>query len=113
MFDRDKWELENQDLLKSWYDRGRGATRKIICGGCGRIFYTQSEKKMYCRPYRCGNIANNRRQKEKRIQARSNLTCEYCGGIYNAKRKDSRYCCNACRQKAYRNRVKTVVEGTE
>lgn len=66
MFDRDKWELENQDLLKSWYDRGRGATRKIICGG-----------------------------------------------IYDAKRKDSRYCSNACRQKAYRNRVKTAVEGTE
>ena len=39
------WEQNNQDYLKESYEKtgftaGGYAIRKIICGGCGRVFYT-------------------------------------------------------------------------
>ena len=42
------WEQNNQDYLKESYEKtgftaGGYAVRKLICGGCGRIFYTTIE----------------------------------------------------------------------
>ena len=48
------WEYENQETLKQWYEekisgaRPYSAVRRIICKGCGRIFYTQISTKKYC-----------------------------------------------------------------
>ena len=62
------WEQNHQDYLKTSYE-GTGftaagyAVRKLICGGCGRVFYTTSYTKKYCHSYWCGNQANNRRQR--------------------------------------------------
>ena len=48
------WEYENQETLKQWYEeklagiRPYSAVRKIICKGCGRVFYTQISIKKYC-----------------------------------------------------------------
>ena len=44
------WEQNNQDYLKESYEKtdftaGGYAIRKIICGGCGRVFYTTSGSK--------------------------------------------------------------------
>ena len=44
------WEQNNQDYLKESYEKtgftaGGYAVRKLICGGCGRIFYTTIETK--------------------------------------------------------------------
>ena len=41
----EKWEQNNQDYLKESYEEtgftaGGYAVRKLICGGCGRVFYT-------------------------------------------------------------------------
>ena len=41
----EKWEHNNQDYLKESYEEtgftaGGYAVRKLICGGCGRVFYT-------------------------------------------------------------------------
>lgn len=45
------WEYENQEMLKQWYEEKISgvepdlAVRKIICKGCGRVFYTQIASK--------------------------------------------------------------------
>ena len=63
----EEWEQNNQDYLKESYEKtgftiGGYAIRKLICGGCGRVFYTTIYTKKYCHSYWCGNQANNRRQ---------------------------------------------------
>lgn len=104
------WEQNHQDYLKTSYE-GTGftaagyAVRKLICGGCGRVFYTTSYTKKYCHSYWCGNQANNRRQREYRQMCRQDLVCQCCGEKFTPKRAGARYCSNACRQKDYRKRV--------
>ena len=49
----EKWEQNNQDYLKESYEEtgftaGGYAVRKLICGGCGRVFYTTIYTKKYC-----------------------------------------------------------------
>ena len=106
----EKWEQNNQDYLKESYEEtgftaGGYAIRKLICGGCGRVFYTTIYTKKYCHSYWCGNQANNRRQREYRQIHRQDLVCQCCGEKFTPKRADARYCSNACRQKDYRKRV--------
>ena len=106
----EKWEQNNQDYLKESYEEtgftaGGYAVRKLICGGCGRVFYTTIYTKKYCHSYWCGNQANNRRQREYRQMRRQDLVCQCCGEKFTPKRADARYCSNACRQKDYRKRV--------
>ena len=106
----EKWEQNNQDYLKESYEEtgftaGGYAVRKLICGGCGRVFYTTIYTKKYCHSYWCGNQANNRRQREYRQMRRQDLVCQCCGEKFTPKRADARYCSNACRQKVYRKRV--------
>ena len=72
----EKWEQNNQDYLKESYEEtgftaGGYAVRKLICGGCGRVFYTTIYTKKYCHSYWCGNQANNRRQREYRHMRRA------------------------------------------
>ena len=106
----EEWEQNNQDYLKESYEEtgftaGGYAVRKLICGGCGRVFYTTIYTKKYCHSYWCGNQANNRRQRECRQMRRQDLVCQCCGEKFTPKRADARYCSNACRQKVYRKRV--------
>ena len=104
----EKWEQNNQDYLKESYEEtgfttGGYAIRKLICGGCGRVFYTTIYTKKYCHSYWCGNQANNRRQREYRQMRRQDLVCQCCGEKFTPKRADARYCSNACRQKSIEN----------
>ena len=106
----EEWEQNNQDYLKESYEEtgftaGGYAVHKLICGGCGRVFYTTIYTKKYCHSYWCGNQANNRRQREYRQMRRQDLVCQCCGEKFTPKRADARYCSNACRQKDYRKRV--------
>ena len=106
----EKWEQNNQDYLKESYEEtgftaGGYAVRKLICGGCGRVFYTTIYTKKYCHSYWCGNQANNRRQREYRQMRRQDLVCQCCGEKFTPKRAGARYCSNSCRQKVYRKRV--------
>jgi len=106
----EEWEQKNQDYLKESYEEtgfttGGYAIRKLICGGCGRVFYTTIYTKKYCHSYWCGNQANNRRQREYRQMRRQDLVCQCCGEKFTPKRAGARYCSNACRQKDYRKRV--------
>ena len=102
----EEWEQNNQDYLKKSYEEtgfttAGYAVRRIICGGCGRVFYTTIYTKKYCHSYWCGNQANNRRQREYRQMRRQDLVCQCCGEKFTPKRADARYCSNACRQKDY------------
>ena len=106
----EEWEQNNQDYLKESYEEtgftaGGYAVHKLICGGCGRVFYTTIYTKKYCHSYWCGNQANNRRQREYRQMRRQDLVCQCCGEKFTPKRTGARYCSNACRQKDYRKRV--------
>ena len=106
----EEWEQNNQDYLKESYEKtgftaGGYAIRKIICSGCGRVFYTTSGSKKYCHSYWCGNRANSRRQREYRQMHCQDLVCQCCGEKFTPKRAGARYCSNACRQKDYRKRV--------
>ena len=52
----EEWEQNNQDYLKESYEEtgfttGGYAIRKLICGGCGRVFYTTIYTKKYCHSY--------------------------------------------------------------
>ena len=106
----EEWEQNNQDYLKESYEEtgftaGGYAVRKLICGGCGRVFYTTIYTKKYCHSYWCGNQANNRRQREYRQMRRQDLVCQCCGEKFTPKRAGAHYCSNTCRQKDYRTRV--------
>ena len=76
--------------------------RKIICPGCGRMFFTQEHSRKYCQGEACARLHRRKLRK----QARTNLTCACCGKQFDANRKDAKYCSNACRQRAYRESTK-------
>ncbi len=72
-----EWEYRNQETLKQWYDKqqGRGGVRKIICFGCGNVFYTQIESKKYCWNGTCGRLGNYKLQRQHRLEQRKDLVC--------------------------------------
>ena len=108
------WEKEHQDFLKGLYrEQLTGAVfvrpvRRIISGGCGCVFYTQVHSKKCC-SWQCMRPAQMNRGKRIRLERRQNTVCECCGKEFTPARYGAKYCSNACRQKAYRNRNVTNV----
>ena len=106
-----QWEYENQDYLKGLYEKKLSgeapnlAIRKIYCKGCGRVFYTQIETKKYCLYSLCGNHGYQKELKWRRAQERKDRICKTCGNTFTPTRSDAKFCCKACRQKAYREKV--------
>lgn len=78
--------------------------RQIVCGGCGRLFYTRVHSKKYCNDS-CAKQGFWRHKRERRLEKRRDTVCKTCGGVFTPKRADAAYCCNACRQKAYRQSI--------
>ena len=76
--------------------------RKIICPGCGRMFFTQEHNRKYCQGEACARL----HRRKLRQQARTDMTCACCGKTFTANRKDAKFCSNACRQSAYRESAK-------
>ena len=82
------WEYENQETLKQWYEeklagiRPYSAVRKIICKGCGRVFYTQISTKKYCYYHLCGNRGYQKDLKQRRLEKRQNRVCKGCGKTF-------------------------------
>lgn len=107
----DEWERQNQASLKEQYEQQKPyehytwEVRKIICGGCGKAFYTRIHSKKYCNNATCGRIGNYRHQRQRRLEARQDRICAGCGKTFTPKRADAKYCSNACRQRAYRESV--------
>lgn len=113
MWNSSLWEQENQEKIKAdYFERLRNGTsdtyvypiRRIICGGCGKVFYTYIRSKKYCNE-RCCNLGFWKHKREERLEKRKDMICKTCGKIFTPKRSDAVYCCNACRQKAYRQSV--------
>ena len=104
--------MENEELEPEWQKvleeafcrqiaglvRYARPIRKIVCPGCGRVFYTQQHSRKYCQGEACARLY----RRKLREQARTDLVCACCGKVFHADRKDAKYCSNACRQKAYR-----------
>jgi hypothetical protein len=53
---------------------------------------------------KCAHDAELEERRELRRQARADRPCQGCGRLFTGSRSDSRYCSNACRQRAYRQR---------
>ena len=108
------WEYQHQDVLKNGYERkmaGRpygknDPVHKIICEGCGCVFYTRIWSKKYCYYKKCGNIGYCKQLKQRRLAEPPRIQiCRGCGKAFSPKRSDALYCSNACRQRAYRQSV--------
>ena len=109
-------EMKNQELTPAYqqdlarmYDqqccglkRYVYPVRKVICPGCGKMFFTQEHNRKYCRGEACARL----HRKKLRQQERTNLICTCCGKQFDANRRDAKFCSNACRQKAYRESAK-------
>ena len=107
------WEQENQEKLRDdyFYRCAHGIQnnyvypiRRIICEGCGNIFYTMVPVKKYCNE-RCCYLGFWKHKREKRLAMRKDTVCKTCGNTFTPKRSNAVYCSNACRQKAYRQSV--------
>ena len=113
MWNSSLWEQENQEKIKAeYFERLRAGTsdtyvypiRRIICGGCGKVFYTYVRNKKYCNE-RCCSLGFWKHKREERLEKRKDMICKTCGNTFTPKRSDAVYCSNACRQKAYSQSV--------
>ena len=113
------WEYQNQDIMKKNYDRQLSGQykpvtpiRKIICEGCGCVFYTRIWSKKYCYYKKCGNIGYRKQLRQRRLtEPLRTQVCKMCGKVFTPKRSDALYCSNACRQRAYRQGVTDKTSG--
>ena len=113
------WEYQNQDIMKKNYDRQLSGQykpvtpiRKIICAGCGCVFYTRIWSKKYCFYKKCGNIGYRKQLRHRRLaEPPRTQVCKECGNTFTPKRSDALYCSNACRQRAYRQSVTDKTSG--
>ena len=112
----DEWEYRNQDGLKRLYDetlagkRPKSKIRKFKCPWCGRDFYTLVDSKKYCLWWTCGKRYTQAKKRLNRLWDRADRKCQTCGKTFTPDRSDAVYCCNACRQKAYRQRASATEE---
>ena len=113
MWSNSVWEQEHQkelrdsfqyELLNGGPENFVSPVRRIICGGCGNIFYTRVPIKKYCND-KCAKRGIWRHKRERRLEKRKDKVCKTCGCTFTPKRSDAAYCSNACRQKAYRQSV--------
>jgi hypothetical protein len=93
---------EKQGKWSTYYWESR--RKPIPCeGACGALvstwgYWPPSSPYLTCST-RCGGLARNTRRRRARP-----VECAGCGETFEQTRSDTRYCSNACRQKAYRRR---------
>ena len=113
MWNNSLWEQEHQEKLKKDYlyelihsDEWEFASpvRRIICEGCGNVFYTRVKVKKYCNE-NCAKKGFWKHKRQRSLEKRKDVICKTCGKTFTPKRSDGIYCNNACRQKAYRQGV--------
>ena len=72
----------------------------IVCYTCDRQVFHYKEDR---RPLRCAYCVGDQIRRNRRKIA-TVINCDCCGKQFLPKRKDTRFCSSACRQKAYRRR---------
>ena len=81
-----------------------------LCPGCDRELYVSIQglgrhaQQRHCSK-RCVAVAANKRRKQQRIDQRTRA-CAACGETFQGTRRGAQYCSSACRQRAYRRRVR-------
>lgn len=111
-----EWERQYQYLLKKQYEEAQEkgvftGVYKIYCAGCREEFYTTVPTKKYCNYRTCGMKVYKLRQRVRRWKERRDTVCLECGKLFTPSRSDAKYCCSACRQKAYRSRKASSQSG--
>lgn len=106
---RESWaeyEDKHQDILKDVFDGKRWGycVWKRLCPQCGKEFYTMSYFRKYCQLSCCRNQAKQDRTEKKKREHYSEHICSVCSAYFISKRTDAKFCSNACRQRAYRNK---------
>jgi len=82
--------------------------REQNCEHCARPVFTPSRwklKRAICSP-KCRGALDTARAKELRTLRRSERQCPQCGRRFTPKRTDGRFCSGACKQAAYRLRMR-------
>lgn len=106
--DQEAKEKEHQAYLKEIYDTRNSPeypVYKKTCPVCGTVFYTYNKRRVYDDYYKCSRYQHRENAKFKRLLNRR-TKCEECGGVFTPDRAGAKYCCAACKQKAYRTRKK-------
>ena len=91
-------------LIRFWVNGTHGTqAREHACQACGRpvvLRWGSRRLYVYCSE-RCAQAIHRSRR---RRQGPQETRCATCAGAFVPARADARYCCAACRQKAYRQR---------
>ena len=93
-------------LEDSPYPLGEGLLEETSCAQCDRLIWLDAD--FVWRPFcceRCRWTAANERSRERRSAARV-ASCAECGVQMKGFRRDTLYCTDKCRQRAYRERQK-------
>jgi uncharacterized OB-fold protein len=100
-------------------DDSRNREAAEPCKKCGSVYASWPEYVIYmvlsgrfaglC--HDCADDAELQRRRDRRRQARADRTCErkQCGVIFTPGRADGKFCSNACRQRAYRERYRNEI----
>jgi hypothetical protein len=80
----------------------RGGWHSHDCRRCGRRFHVRPRWRGYCTAT-CADRARSARWRERHLSGPPARSCP-CGKPLTGSRSDARYCSNACRQRAYRQR---------
>ena len=93
-----------QDWLEREYNAGEDWVFRRQCPVCGTVFYTTNPSRIYDDYYKCSRRIHRETAKFKRKLKRVAVICQQCGERFKPDRAGAEYCCDACRQKAYRER---------
>jgi hypothetical protein len=74
--------------------------RETVCVGCDRplVIWGRTDKDV------CGRACLKRLKRRQARQEPEPVVCATCGTTFTPARSDARYCSNACRQRAHRQR---------
>ena len=93
-----------QEWLKEAYYDGDDEVLRRQCPVCGTVFYTTNPSRIYDDYYKCSRYIHRETARFKRRLKRATVVCQQCGKRFKPNRAGAKYCCDACRQKAYRGR---------
>ena len=93
-----------QEWLKEAYYDGDDEVLRRQCPVCGTVFYTTNPSRIYDDYYKCSRHIHRETARFKRRLKRATVVCQQCGKRFKPNRAGAKYCCDACRQKAYRGR---------